>query len=100
MFCGVPPSVGGLWETVPALLPWILLLMVLASSMICSETLVMERKLTILVDNGFRFSNNSWRSPVTVSKLFLAVITLLSSVLAEVNNVPSERMVSGGLGGL
>ena len=40
---------------------WILLLMVLASAMTCSDTPVTERKLTTLVDKGFKFSKSNWR---------------------------------------
>ena len=84
MLGGFPFSGGGVSVIGVALLPCSLLLMVLASARVWSVASVTESALITFVAKDFSGSNAIWRSPVTVSKAFFAVVTLASSVCAEV----------------
>ena len=96
-----PRGGGGVVSVgVPALLPCNLLLMVLASAIVCSVASVTEMKLKTFVAKDLRGSNANWRSPVTVSNVFFAVVTLVSSVCAEVYNVLSDANCNAVFDGL
>ena len=83
-----------------ALLPCILLLVVLASSRVCSVASVAARALMILVASGFNCLKAISRALVALSNAVLVVFTVCKAVCAAVLSVLSAASLMFALLGL